>query len=87
LLPPIRKVMTVYASKTQQAFKIGDRICFSQLGRDRFKKNPDRVGTVTGYSRSAGAVQILFDGRKSSTIIHTTYLQPSSEGELDEAKK
>ena len=65
----------IYVTKQQQRFNIGDRVCHSELGRDRCKSDPDRIGTVTSYSRNASAVLVRFDGRKSSIIMHTSYLE------------
>jgi len=67
--------MIIHASRQQQVFKVGDRVAYSHLGREKNKLNPDRTGTITGYSRLASAVQVTFDDRKSPTILHVTYLQ------------
>lgn len=67
--------MTIKVSRQQGAFEIGDRVSYSKLGRARCRSDPQRLGTVTGYSRMASAVQVRFDGRKTSTIVHVTYLQ------------
>jgi hypothetical protein len=61
-------------SSTQLAFKIGARVRLSKLGRQRFRRWADVHATVVGYSRSASAVNVVFDGNKSSASLHTSYL-------------
>ena len=67
--------VTIVASKRQKAFKIGDRVCYSDRGRERFKFHADRIGTVIGYTHSAGALNVCFDGNKAHVPVHMDYLQ------------
>lgn len=67
--------MTIVASKRQKTFKIGDRVRYSDLGRERFKYHANRIGTVIGYPTTASAVSVRFDGNKASVSVHIDYLQ------------
>jgi hypothetical protein len=61
-------------SPAQLAFKIGRRVRLSKLGRRRCPRLADRPGTVVGYSRFNSAVKVIFDGNKSATSLHASYL-------------
>ena len=61
-------------STAQLAFKVGERVRLSERGRQRFRRLSDVAATVVGYSRISSAVNVIFDGNKSSTSLHTSYL-------------
>jgi hypothetical protein len=51
----------------------------SELGRQRFRRLRDKPASVVGYSRFGSAVNVVFDGNKSSTSLHASYLEPERE--------
>lgn len=58
-------------------FKLGDRVCLSQLGKDRIRKQIIETGTVLGRSnRTPSTVRVLFDGLKGAKSLHKTYIEP-----------
>lgn len=59
-------------------FQSGDRVRLSELGRERFPRFPDRVGTIVGRSRVSNALCVLFDGRKTREMVHSSYLRLDS---------
>lgn len=71
----------------QLAFAIGERVRLSELGRQRFRKLQDKPATVVGYSRFTSAVNVKFDGNKSNTTLHTSYLEAHSQRMTPEAKQ
>jgi hypothetical protein len=66
-------------SPAQLAFKIGERVRLSELGRQRFRHPSDKPATVVGYSRIGSAVNVIFDGNKSATSLHASYLEAERE--------
>ena len=58
----------------QLAFKVGTRVRLSELGRHRFQRLSYVSATVVGYSRYGSALNVVFDGNKSSTLLHASYL-------------
>jgi hypothetical protein len=57
------------------AFKIGDRVQLSSLGRSRSPKLAERSGSVVGLARNSQSVRVLFDGRKTPALLHLSYVQ------------
>lgn len=56
----------------REKFKKGDRVRLTVRGRALFyKKDPERRGTVIGFSTKADCVSIIVDGNKPTT--RTTY--------------
>jgi hypothetical protein len=53
-------------STAQLAFKVGERVRLSELGRQRFRRPSDKPATVVGYSRIGSAVNVIFDGVRST---------------------
>jgi hypothetical protein len=66
-------------SPAQLTFKIGARVRPSELGRQRFRRPSDKPATVVGYSRISSAVKLIFDGNKSPTSLHASYLVADPE--------
>ena len=60
-----------------RGFSIGDRVALSQLGRARSPKMRSRVGTVVGVA--GRRLHVLFDGNKSFSRMHESYLEPAGE--------
>jgi hypothetical protein len=61
--------------------QIGDRVRLSELGTARSPKIKVRVGVVVALSRLRhNSVHVLFDGNKTATRLHRSYL------ELDQLK-
>ena len=58
------------------AFGIGDRVKMSALGAARCPRLALKTGTIVGLSQYNGSVTVRFDGNRSTTSIHRTYLQP-----------
>jgi len=63
----------------QPAFKIGERVRLSELGLQKLRRMRNRPGIVVGYTRNPTAVSIKFDGNKSSTSLHTSYLEADTQ--------
>ena len=59
----------------QLVFEIGSRVRLTELGRFRCPRFPNQVGIVVGYSRFNSAVQVRFEGRKSSVVLHADYVE------------
>jgi hypothetical protein len=62
----------------EHAFRLGDRVCLSQLGKDRVRKPTAETGTVVGLvgNRNPNTVRVLFDGLKTAKSLHKTYIEP-----------
>ena len=63
-------------SLVDNTFRIGDRVKMSALGTERCPRLAFKSGTIVGFSRYNGGVTVRFDGNRSKTLIHRTYLQP-----------
>ncbi len=59
----------------QLALEIGSRVRLTELGRLRCPRFPNQPGIVVGYSRFNSAVQVRFEGRKSSVVLHADYVE------------
>jgi hypothetical protein len=71
--------MAIIASKRQKIIKIGDRVCYSDFGRERLRFPANRVGTVIGYPQAARALSGRVDGNKASLPVRMDYLQHVSD--------
>jgi len=58
-----------------QPLEVGCRVRLSELGRVRSRKISDRAGIVVGFNRSTSAIRVLFEGRKTYTTLHRSYLE------------
>ncbi len=63
------------------AFRLGDRVRLSQLGRDRVRRNTPEIGTVVGLvsNSNPSSIRVLFDGLRSVKSLHKTYIEPLLE--------
>lgn len=59
--------------------KLGQRCRLNQLGRERSPRLSHGLGTVVGVDRSS--IRVIFDGRKSITSLHKTYVEGAEEGD------
>jgi len=64
----------VYKPSPRIQFRIGDVVRLSKLGRARCPDIPEE-GTVKGFSSRATAVKVLMTGRKTTNVLHITYLE------------
>jgi hypothetical protein len=64
------------SSPVDNAFGIGDRVKMSALGAARCPKLALKSGTIVGLTQYNSSVSVRFDGDRSTTSIHRTYLQP-----------
>lgn len=55
-------------------FKVGDRVRLNERGKSRSPRVKGHVGTVVDI-KSRFAVLVLFDGNKSPTGIHCSYVE------------
>lgn len=55
------------------AFRIGDVVTLSELGRERSKR-PDRRGIVTGLHKTSSRVSVLWSGLTRPVILHRNLL-------------
>jgi hypothetical protein len=58
------------------AFKRGDRVKLSELGKSRSHARAE-FGTVTSVLKSGRSVWVLFDGNKRPTPVHKSYIEPA----------
>jgi hypothetical protein len=62
------------APLSQAIFKIGDRVRLNELGNSRSPRLKGQVGAVV-LVRSRYSVDVLFDGNKTPTAIHCSYIE------------
>ena len=48
----------------------------SKLGALRCPRIADKRGMVVGGGRNPSTIRVLFDGNKSSTMLHQAYVEP-----------
>jgi hypothetical protein len=61
----------------EQTFRLGDRVCLSQLGKCRVRRPTTETGTVVGVvGNHPSTIRVLFDGLKTVKSIHKTYIEP-----------
>jgi hypothetical protein len=63
-------------SASERTVGIGDRVRMSALGGARCPKLALKSGTIVGLTQYNGSITVRFDGNRSTTSIHRTYLQP-----------
>jgi hypothetical protein len=57
-------------------FRVGDRIRLSELGRSRAPKAKVQTGVIVKLpGPSAGGIQVMFDGNRTTTRIHPSYIE------------
>ena len=56
------------------------RVRMSALGAERCPNLADREGVVVGAGRYRSTVRVMFDGFKSPTSLHATYVEAVVEG-------
>lgn len=63
---------------TECNFPKGQRVKYSERGRQTFRRSPylDRLGTVTSWSRAPHLVTVLWDGTKGRTRLHVDFVVP-----------
>lgn len=61
--------------RPQPGFAAGDRVSLNELGRARSPKMRSLTGTV--ISISGRRYHVVFDGNKTFTRLHESYLQPA----------
>jgi hypothetical protein len=61
----------------EQPFRLGDRVCLSQLGKGRVRRPTTETGTVVGVvgNHNPSTVRVLFDGLKTVKSMHKTYIE------------
>jgi hypothetical protein len=59
----------------------------SALGARRCPNLAGREGVIIGSGRYRSTVRIIFDGFKSPTSLHSTYIEPVVEGTVLAAKR
>src|SRR6266496_1905853 len=58
-------------------YRLGDRVCLSQLGKQRSRKPTAETGTVVGLvSPHNTSIRVLFDGLKTAKSLHRKYIEP-----------
>jgi hypothetical protein len=72
------KVMQVV---DREFFRIGDRVCLSELGEKRLRKPRSKTGKVVGFGFAAARIRVLFDGLREPRTLHHTYLKREQEGD------
>jgi hypothetical protein len=61
--------------KPDVAFRIGDRVRLSKLGRTSFAKTPDRRGTIVRVGGTQTRYRVQWDGQATAEYIYWTYLE------------
>jgi hypothetical protein len=65
----------------ERDFLVGDRVRLSELGIARSPKIKARSGVVVALPRLNGnAIGVLFDGNKTVTTLHRSYLELEDAG-------
>ncbi len=61
----------------EQALRLGDRVCLSELGKARVRRPTTETGIVVGVvgTHNPSTVRVLFDGLKTVKSIHRTYIR------------
>jgi len=67
--PPRHTKLSVY--------RVGDRVKRSELGKSRLRNAAAEFGVVTSAPKDISSVWVRFDGNKSSTRLHRSYIQPA----------
>jgi hypothetical protein len=57
-----------------QEFRVGQRVRLNELGIARTPRSSPRTGTVVGLP-TASSIAILFDGNKTPTKLHRSYVE------------
>jgi hypothetical protein len=65
-----------FAEPSEQRLSPPSRIRMSALGAVRCPNLAGREGTVIGKGRYRSTVRVLFDGFRSATSLHNTYIEP-----------
>jgi hypothetical protein len=61
---------------SESTFQIGDRVRLTELGIGRSPKIKARAGVVIALPRlGRDAIRVLFDGNKTVTTLHRSYLE------------
>lgn len=55
---------------------IGDRFRMSALGAARYARLADKIGIIVGRSVYANSFSVRFDGNKSTSTIHRSFIEP-----------
>ena len=71
-----RKRVRGQSMKPSVAFKIGDQVRLSELGRLSFAKTPERRGTVVRVAETQTRYRVHWEGQKTAEYIYWTYLEP-----------
>jgi hypothetical protein len=58
-------------------YQVGDRVKLSELGKSRLPNAVAELGVVTALPKGKRSVWVRFDGNKSSTRIHASYIEPA----------
>jgi hypothetical protein len=69
------------AGPSEQRFSPSTRIRLTALGALRCPNLAGREGTVIGTGRYRSTVRVIFDGFRSATSLHSTYIEPVAEEE------
>jgi len=64
------------AAPSEQRLSPPTRIRMSALGAVRCPNLAGKEGTVIGMGRYRSTVRVIFDGFRSATSLHSTYIEP-----------
>jgi hypothetical protein len=67
--------MKLRAIRPLRPFEVGDRVRLSPFGRKSRPRMTRNTGTVVGYSENSIVVRVLFDGRKTPSKVHASFLE------------
>jgi len=57
-------------------FLIGARVQLSKLGAARCPRTAAKTGTIVGWGRFTGSINVRFDGNRTATPLHRDYVEP-----------
>jgi hypothetical protein len=69
------------AGPSEQRLSPPTRIRMSALGALRCPNLAGKEGTVIGTGRYRSTIRVIFDGFRSATSLHSTYIEPVAEKE------
>ena len=56
-------------------YTVGVRVKLSALGKERCPRLSNKTGTLVGRGIYANSMVVVFDGNRTSSTIHVTYLE------------
>jgi len=61
-------------------FAVGDMVRLSALGWARSPRLRRRRGKVVGYSRTGNALRVIWEGSRTPSVLHASYLERAEAG-------